>query len=144
MNTALLILHLLGATVWTGGHLVLCLGILPQALRAQDPQRIIDFEAVYERLGLPALAMQVVTGLLLAAGYVPVGQWFNPSNPMVHVLWTKGLLLLLTVGFALHARLRLIPNLSAPRLKALAWHIGAVTVTSVLFVIVGVMFRVVG
>lgn len=34
----LLFLHLLGAAIWVGGHLVLALGILPGALRRRDPQ----------------------------------------------------------------------------------------------------------
>ena len=32
----LVIVHALAATVWTGGHLVLDLGVLPRALRAQS------------------------------------------------------------------------------------------------------------
>ena len=43
----LVIVHALAATVWTGGHLVLDLGVLPRALRAQSA----------------ALAIQVLTGL---------------------------------------------------------------------------------
>jgi len=33
----LVIVHALAATVWTGGHLVLDLGVLPRALRAASP-----------------------------------------------------------------------------------------------------------
>ncbi|WP_259733678.1 hypothetical protein [Synechococcus sp. CS-1331] len=33
--SVLVIVHALAATVWTGGHLVLDLGVLPRALRAQ-------------------------------------------------------------------------------------------------------------
>ncbi|MBF3283866.1 copper transporter, partial [Pseudomonas aeruginosa] len=51
----LLFLHLLGAAIWVGGHLVLALGILPGALRRRDPQAIRAFEQVYERIGIPAL-----------------------------------------------------------------------------------------
>ena len=42
---------------------------------------------------------------------------------------------------ALHARLRLIPDLSAARLPALARHIAGVTVLAVLFVVAGVSLR---
>jgi len=38
------ILHLLGAMVWVGGHLVLCLGVWPPALRARDPAPVRAFE----------------------------------------------------------------------------------------------------
>jgi len=33
----LVALHLLGAAVWVGGHLVLSISVLPRALRARDP-----------------------------------------------------------------------------------------------------------
>ncbi len=59
----LVIVHALAATVWTGGHLVLDLGVLPRALRAQSAAQIRSFEEVFEPLGLAALAIQVLTGL---------------------------------------------------------------------------------
>ena len=40
----LVIVHALAATVWTGGHLVLDLGVLPKALRARDAGAIRAFE----------------------------------------------------------------------------------------------------
>jgi uncharacterized membrane protein len=43
MYQLMLILHVLGATVWTGGHLVLAITILPQALRRHDPELILGF-----------------------------------------------------------------------------------------------------
>jgi putative copper export protein len=64
MYRYLVILHLIGASVWVGGHLVLSLAILPRALRAKDPEIIRDFEAGFERIGIPALLVQVVTGTL--------------------------------------------------------------------------------
>ncbi len=53
----------------------------------------------------------------------------------------KLILLAATAGFALDARLRLIPNLHAGNLVALAWHIIPVTLIAILFVVVGVSFR---
>ena len=40
----LIALHLIGAAVWIGGHLVLATTILPRALRNRDPSIILDFE----------------------------------------------------------------------------------------------------
>ncbi len=57
MYAWILLLHLLGAAIWTGGHLVLALGILPQALKTRDPKLLLAFERVYERIGLPALLL---------------------------------------------------------------------------------------
>ena len=40
----LVILHTLGATVWTGGHLVLAVTVLPKALKSRNPDLIHQFE----------------------------------------------------------------------------------------------------
>ncbi len=40
----LVIVHALAATVWTGGHLVLDLGVLPRALRERSAAQIRAFE----------------------------------------------------------------------------------------------------
>jgi putative copper export protein len=137
-----LILHILGATVWAGGHLVLSLTVLPRALRQRDPDILSSFEAGYERIGIPALAIQIITGLWLAHRLVPrFGDWFSFETAMSTHVALKLMLLLLTVMLAVHARLRLIPKLSAQTLPVLAWHVVAVTVVAVLFVILGVGFR---
>ena len=64
-------LHLLAATVWTGGHLVLAFTVLPRALRQRSPQALLDFEQGYEHMGMPALLIQVATGLWMALQLVP-------------------------------------------------------------------------
>jgi putative copper export protein len=56
----LVIVHPLAATVWTGGHLVLVLGVLSRALRATSEASIRAFEEVFEPLGLTALACQTL------------------------------------------------------------------------------------
>ena len=67
----LVIVHALAATVWTGGHLVLDLGLFPRALRAQSAAQVRAFEEVFEPLGLTALAIQVLTGLGMDWIYLP-------------------------------------------------------------------------
>ena len=79
----LVIVHALAATVWTGGHLVLDLGVLPRALREQSAQRIRNFEELFEPLGLTALAIQVLTGLWMGWIYRPGHQdLFRLANPI--------------------------------------------------------------
>ncbi|MBK8066271.1 MAG: CopD family protein [Rhodanobacteraceae bacterium] len=137
-----LLLHLLGATVWTGGHLVLALAILPQALRERRIDELLQFERRYERLGLPALLLQVATGIALAHAHLPdPWHWFDPSQPLARPIGLKLLLLALLLPVAVHARLRLIPRLSVATLPWLAAHIVFVTVLSVGFVVIGVSFR---
>ena len=137
-----LLLHVLSATVWTGGHLVLALTILPRVLREKSPAELLRFESAFERVGLPALFIQVLTGTWLAYRMMPdITQWFAFDNPVSRLLMLKLFLLAVTVALALDSRLRLIPRLSANTLTSLAWHIVVVTILSVLFVVVGVSFR---
>ncbi len=142
MYGTLLFFHILGATIWTGGHIVLSVVILPKVLREKSPEQLLNFESVYEKIGMPALIIQVITGFLLASRMLPdTGGWFDFSNPLTHALALKFILLALTAGFAIDARLRVIPNLSEKNLSVMAWHIWPVTILSILFVFAGVSFR---
>jgi putative copper export protein len=137
----LLLAHLIGAAVWTGGHLVLSLGVLPGALAANDPAPITAFESRFERLGLPALGVQTVSGLVLAHRSLGgLDEVFDGSGVARAVLVKLGLLAV-TIALAVHARLRLVPSLSPATLGRLAWHIRLVTIVSVLFVVVGATMR---
>jgi putative copper export protein len=138
----LVIVHALAATVWTGGHLALDLGVLPRALRAQSAEAIRSFEETFEPLGLTALALQVVTGLWMGWIYLPGFRGlFSPANPIGMLVGVKLLLLATTAALALHARLRLIPNLSDANLSGLAWHIRGITALAIAFVGVGALIR---
>ncbi|MDD3650009.1 CopD family protein [Immundisolibacter sp.] len=142
MYGLILFLHILGATVWTGGHIVLSVVVLPGVLRGRAPDQLLRFEAAFEKIGMPALLVQVVTGIVLARRLIPdVADWFDFSNPVAHVVVTKLTLLAVTVALALDARFRVLPKLDASRLTDMAWHIVPVTVLSVLFVAAGVSFR---
>jgi putative copper export protein len=136
----LLFLHLIGASIWLGGHLILALKILPPAWRARDPAPIRAFEERYEALGLPALLLQVITGLWLASLWLPVGAWLS-DNPVAGLIRVKLALLGLSLLLGAHARLRLIPRLSSATLAGLAVHIYAITLTAVALAWVGVSFR---
>ncbi len=142
MHGILLLLHILSATIWTGGHIVLSVVVLPSVLRERSSEKLLQFESVYEKIGMPALMVQVATGFFLAYHLVPdVSQWFNMANPLSHPIAAKMVLLALTAGFAIDAKFRVIPGLSKDNLGVMAWHIIPVTVLSILFVIVGVSFR---
>ena len=142
MHGAMLLLHVLAATVWTGGHLVLALSILPQALRSKSVADLSRFESAYEKVGIPALLIQVASGLWLAFQVAPdVSQWFTFEDPVARLVGVKLLLLFSTIAFAADARLRIIPRLSSENLMSLAWHVVPVTIISILFVTVGVSFR---
>ncbi|MCX5966672.1 MAG: CopD family protein [Cyanobacteria bacterium] len=138
----LVIVHALAATLWTGGHLVLGLGVLPRALRLRQAAVIRDFEELFEPLGLTALAVQVVSGLWMAGLELPGFQGlFSLQSPIAVLLSAKLLLLAATAALALHARLQLIPHLRDDNLSGLAWHIRAITALAVAFVVVGAGLR---
>jgi len=102
----------------------------------------LAFESAFEKIGMPALILQIVTGVMLAYRLIPdVGLWFDMSNPVAKGVVAKLTLLTLTFLFALNARFRVIPNLNKENLHIMAWHIVSVTIISILFVIVGVSFR---
>ncbi len=142
MNGILLLFHVLGATIWTGGHIILSVVILPKTLEEKSPQVLLDFESVYEKIGMPALILQIITGLGLAYTIIPdISGWLDLTNPLTHALLLKFILLFFTVVLALHARFRVIPNLRPETLPIMAWHILPMTILSILFVFAGVSFR---
>jgi len=142
VHSFVLFLHVLGATLWTGGHLVLALVVLPRALSNREPRLLLEFESGYEKIGMPALVVQVVTGFMLAHKLMPDWtHWFSAENPVSRLLLVKLTLLVLTLGLAAHARLYLIPRLGTGNLNLLAGHIITITLLAVLFVAAGVSFR---
>jgi putative copper export protein len=140
----LILLHVLGATIWVGGHLILAFSYLPDALKRQSITELQNFEDKFERIGIPALIIQIITGVFLAFHMNPNWtQWFNMSGS-IRGIGIKLLLLLLTAILAVDARFRIIPNLTLKNLNSLVWHIVPVTIIGVLFVVVGVFFRIGG
>lgn len=142
MLNYILIAHLLGATIWTGGHLILSLSILPKVLATRDVDMLLQFERQFERVGIPALVVQVSTGLWMSYQLIPnIGRWFAFDNDLSVLISLKLSLLLATILVAIHARFRVIPTLSANTLNAFSINIILVTLLAVGFVIVGTLFR---
>jgi putative copper export protein len=140
LHLAMLTLHLLGASIWTGGHLILAVAFLPAVLARRDVALLQGFEQRFERIGMPALAVQIATGVWLAGHLIGWGDgWLDASSPATRAVWVKLALLAATVGLAANARLRVIPRLDAETLPSMGAHIVAVTVLSVAFVIVGAL-----
>jgi putative copper export protein len=93
-------------------------------------------------LGLTALAIQVVTGVWMGWIVLPGFRGLlNPGNPIGMLVGVKLLLLAATAAPAIHARLRLLPNLTDDNLSALAWHIRSITALAIAFVVVGALIR---
>lgn len=142
MYSYILLTHILAATIWTGGHLVLALTILPRALRLRDPNILLAFEASFERTGMTALVVQIITGGWMAYTMKPdVLGWFSFADFPSRLIICKLGLLLATLMVAMDARYRVIPHLDVATLPVMARRVVLVTLLSVGFVIVGVSFR---
>lgn len=142
MYKTVIAIHLLAATIWTGGHIVLFFAILLPALKARDHRRITLFEEQFEKIGIPALLLLVATGLYMAYQQLPdVAAWFSFTTTISRTISIKLSLLLFTVALAAHARLKIIPKLSEASLNSLAIHITLVTVTAIIFALTGVLHR---
>jgi len=138
----LLIIHLLAASVWVGGHLLLSLRYLPKAMKYKDPSIIRKFEEGYEILGLPALLVLVASGIWMACDYgITPSQWFHFASPIETVVSTKLSLLLFTLILAIHARLFIIPKLNTQNLQQMAWHIAMITFVAVTMLVLGTFVR---
>lgn len=137
-----LTIHVLGATIWVGGHLILTLGYLPKALKEKNPEIIHQFEDKFEPIGLTALFIQIISGLWLGHFYIPLWQdWLNYDDEITRNILVKLGLLLVTLILSIDARFRIIPNLNQDNFLDLVLHILAVTLLSVLFVIFGITIR---
>lgn len=139
--TILIILHTLAATVWIGGHLLLSIIILPEAWKKKDFRIISIFETSFEKIGIPSLLIQVITGIWMSILYLPISKWFDFSNPISSLISIKLILLALTIALAIHARFVIIPKLDNDKIPLLASHIIAVTIIGIIFLIVGLSFR---
>ena len=142
MHHFLFIIHLLSATIWVGGHLLLSIAYLPPALKSKDPEVIRGFEKKYEPIGIPALIILVVTGVMMAYRYgVSVSTWFRFESQIESVVSIKLLLLFTTFALAVHARFFIIPKLSTKTLGKMALHIILITIIGISMLILGSTVR---
>ncbi len=142
MHHFFLIVHVLAAAVWVGGHLVLSVAVLPKAIRLKDPTLIVAFEKVYEKTGLTSLLFLVITGITMSFMYgVKPADWFAFNGAIETVISIKLLLLFCTIGLAVHARLFIVPRLSASKIWLMAFHILAITLIGVGMLTLGTFVR---
>ncbi|MBB1138549.1 copper resistance protein CopD [Myroides sp. WP-1] len=140
----LLLLHLLGATIWVGGHILLSVIILPQVWKEKSVEKLFNFESRYEWIGMPALAIMLLTGVRMAYLYnVKITTWFAFKTPIETVISLKLLCLFSLVLFALSAQFYVLPRLkmSIKLLPLMTFHILSVTIISVVMLVLGSFVR---
>ena|SRR5690606_7778063 len=142
LHHILLIIHLICATIWVGGHLFLVIRVLPKALSEKDVVGLKSFKDKFEPLGMPSLIFLVVTGIWMAYDYnATLSTWFSFSNNIERVISIKLILLLLTVVLAVLADRIIFPKLNQNNLKIAAIPILLVTVIGVVMLILGSFVR---
>lgn len=146
MHRFALILHLLGASVWVGGHLYLLFRLMPTFIKNNDIKGFLAFEKSYEPLGLTALAVQVVTGLYMMNGIVAWQSWLSPMGMLSGLIHGKLTWLALTIITALSARFLVVAKLEngthrPNTLKIMGVHVGLICLWAVAFVVTGAWFR---
>lgn len=140
-----LIVHLLCATIWVGGHLILCLRILPIAWKKKKISEIVAFRSKYERVGMPALILLFLTGIIMAYHYnATVTTWFSFTTAIEKVVSGKLILLGLTFLVAWSADRFLFPKLTDKDLPKITVFIVAVTTIAVAMLILGSLVRIGG
>lgn len=145
LHQIILIIHLLAASIWVGGHLFLILRILPATLQQKDISILSDFRLKFGKIGMPSLLILVVTGTLLAYDYnVPISDWFSFSNPIEKIVSIKLLLLFTSLSLVVHAQKVVFPKLTFNRMLPAIVEIIIVTLTGVIMLILGSLFRIGG
>lgn len=133
------ILHVLGACIWVGGHLILSIRILPEVLKTKNLTLLLDFEKRYESIGLPALLLQLASGIWLGLKYNP--HLIGFENEIQSIISIKLILMLLTLILGIHARFFIFPKLTEKNLSFLAVHVLLVTFLSLVFLYLGISVR---
>lgn len=146
MQKIALILHLLGACIWVGGHLYLAIRLMPTFIKTNDVKGFLTFEKSYEPLGMSALMIQVITGLYMMHTLTPVTTWTQPMGILTALFHSKLTWLILTLLTAIHARFRVVAKLqdgthSANALSIMNIHVILICLYSVGFVVTGAFFR---
>lgn len=144
MNThhILLIIHLLCAAIWVGGHVFLLIRVLPNAYKKNDSEALKRFKASYEPVGMPSLVILVITGVIMAYDFgVPIKSWFSFSYGIEKVVSLKLILLFSTFVLAIIADRIIFPKLNDNNIKNAIFPISVVTILGICMLILGSFVR---
>ena len=142
LHQLLLIIHLLAATVWVGGHLILLLIYVPKARKTNSLDGISFFRKNFEILGMPSLILLLLTGVLLAYDYdVSIDKWFQFKGGIARIVSIKLLLFITTITLALTATKFIFPKLKNEPKPILYVFIVLVTSIAVTMLVLGSLVR---
>lgn len=142
MHHFLLILHILSASVWIGGHLILAIRYVPEAIKLKSNLPITNFRNKFEPLGMLALIILVITGVAMAYDYdVKIDTWFSFFSPIEKVISSKLILFVITVISAIFATISIFPKLNGKVTNLLVFFIYLVTIIALTMAVLGTFIR---
>jgi hypothetical protein len=138
----LVILHILGAATLVGTNLVLMLSVIPKAKKAGDINIIKGYLTGVGQMGVHALAVQLITGLWLAA---PMFKGISAAFQMKDVFMThvaaKIVIMVVITVLVIVMRRKIAPKLSMETLGGFTATVGIITVLGIFMVALGVGLR---
>lgn len=140
-----LIIHLLAATIWVGGHLLLLLRHVPKAIKSKSIEELSAFRKNFEPVGMPSLFILIITGILMAYDYnITFEKWFQFENSIEKIISVKLILLLISLTLAFITFKFVLPSINKISPFLLYFIIFLVTTIAVFMLILGSLVRVGG
>ena len=141
----ILIIHLLAATIWVGGHLILLLRYVPKAIKTKSLEELSMFRKNFEPVGMPSLFVLIVTGIIMAYDYnVTIEKWFLFENAIEKIVSIKLILLFISLTLAFITIKFVLPSIDKLSPFLLYFIIFLVTIIAVTMLILGSLVRVGG
>lgn len=140
-RSILVILHILGASIWIGGMLIMALGVLPKAKKTNDALLLKNFEGSFHLLGMIALTLQFLTGFRLAMIYAGgMKGLFDFSNHAAVLFMWKLVLILVTMGLFVVFKKKTLSNLDPTNVSSASAMIWMLTLLALGLMILGLGF----
>lgn len=140
-KSVLIILHILGASIWIGGLLIMALGVLPKAKKANNSSLLKDYEGSFHILGMIALTLQFLTGFRLAMIYAGgMKGLFDFSNHAAVLFIWKFVLILLTMGLFVIFKKKTLSTLTDSNISSASVMVWILTIIALALMILGLGF----
>ena len=140
-----LIIHLLAATIWVGGHLLLLLRYVPKAIKSKSLEELSAFRKNFEPVGMPSLFILILTGILMAYDYnITFEKWFLFENSIEKIVSIKLILLFISLTLAFITLKFVLPSINKISPFILYFIIFLVTTIAVTMLVLGSLVRVGG
>lgn len=140
-RSILVILHILGASIWIGGMLIMALGALPKAKKTSDASLLKNYEGSFHILGMIALTIQFLTGFRLAMIYAGgMKGLFDFSNHAAVLFMWKLVLILVTMGLFVVFKKKTLSKLDSTNVSSASAMIWMLTLLALGLMILGLGF----